>query len=93
MDAVSRLIYWQGDEARGVNGTTLDFLKVMNQGLKSLHPTAMLIAEDSTNFPGVTKPVDQEDLVLITSGILVSCTIHWNISRVHQNTEAEIIIS
>ena len=38
MDAVSRLIYWQGDEARGVNGTTLDFLKVMNQGLKSLHP-------------------------------------------------------
>ena len=35
MDAVSRLIYWQGDEARGVNGTTLDFLKVMNQGLKS----------------------------------------------------------
>ena len=62
MDAVSRLIYWQGDEARGVNGTTLDFLKVMNQGLKSLHPTAMLIAEDSTNFPGVTKPVDQGGL-------------------------------
>ena len=64
MDAVSRLIYWQGDEARGVNGTTLDFLKVMNQGLKSLHPTAMLIAEDSTNFPGVTKPVDQGELLL-----------------------------
>ena len=62
MDAVSRLIYWQGDETRGVNGTTLDFLKVMNQGLKSLHPTAMLIAEDSTNFPGVTKPVDQGGL-------------------------------
>ena len=62
MDAVSRLIYWQGDEARGVNGTTLDFLKVMNQGLKSLHPTAMLIAEDSTNFPGVTKPIDQGGL-------------------------------
>ena len=57
MDAVSRLIYWQGDEARGVNGTTLDFLKVMNQGLKSLHPTAMLIAEDSTAYPGVTEPV------------------------------------
>ena len=34
----------------------------MNQGLKSLHPTAMLIAEDSTNFPGVTKPVDQGGL-------------------------------
>ena len=35
---------------------------MMNQGLKSLHPTAMLIAEDSTNFPGVTKPVDQGGL-------------------------------
>ena len=31
----------QVDEARGVNGTTLDFLKVMNQGLKSLHPRSI----------------------------------------------------
>ena len=62
MDAVSRLIYWQGEESRGVNGTTLDFLKVMNQGLKERHPTAMLIAEDSTDFPGVTKPVEQGGL-------------------------------
>lgn len=62
MDAVSRLIYWQGDEARGVNGTTIEFLKGMNQGLKRLHPTAMLIAEDSTSFPDVTKPVEQGGL-------------------------------
>lgn len=62
MDAVSRLIYWQGDEARGVNGTTLDFLKIMNQGLKQRHPTAMLIAEDSTSYPGVTKPVQEGGL-------------------------------
>ena len=58
MDAVSRLIYWQGDEARGVNGSTLEFLKTMNRGLKQRHPTAILIAEDSTSFPGVTKPVE-----------------------------------
>ena len=62
MDAVSRLIYWQGDERRGVNGTTLDFLKTMNQGLKQRHPTAMLIAEDSTSYPGVTKPVEKGGL-------------------------------
>lgn len=62
MDAVSRLIYWQGDEARGVNGSTLEFLKTMNQGLKRLHPTAVLIAEDSTSYPGVTKPVEQGGL-------------------------------
>ena len=58
MDAVSRLIYWQGDPARGVNGSTLEFLKAMNQGLQQRHPTAMLIAEDSTAYPKVTAPVE-----------------------------------
>ncbi len=62
MDAVSRLIYWQGDEKRGENGTTINFLKVMNKGLHALHPTAMLIAEDSTSYPGVTKDVEKGGL-------------------------------
>ena len=62
MDAVSRLIYWQGDEKRGENGVTINFLKIMNQGLHRLHPTAMLIAEDSTAYPGVTKDVDKGGL-------------------------------
>ena len=58
MDAVSRLIYWQGDPNRGVNGSTLEFLKGMNAGLQQRHPIAILIAEDSTNFPKVTAPVE-----------------------------------
>ena len=58
MDAVSRLIYWQGDPNRGVNGSTLEFLKGMNQGLQQRHPTAILIAEDSTSFPKITAPVE-----------------------------------
>ena len=62
MDAVSRLIYWMGNENRGVNDFNLNFLKKMNFGLHQLHPTAMLIAEDSTSFPGCTKPVDQGGL-------------------------------
>ena len=62
MDAVSRLIYWQGDETRGENGVTINFLKIMNQGLRALHPTAILIAEDSTSYPGVTKEVDRGGL-------------------------------
>ena len=62
MDAVSRLIYWQGDESRGENGVSINFLKVMNNGLHSLHPTAILIAEDSTSYPGITKEVDQGGL-------------------------------
>lgn len=57
MDAVSRMIYWQGDEKRGINPNSFDFLKQMNAGLKQLHPTAMLIAEDSSAYEGVTKPV------------------------------------
>ncbi|MCI7766449.1 MAG: 1,4-alpha-glucan branching protein GlgB [Oscillospiraceae bacterium] len=57
MDAISRAIYWQGDPARGVNGCTVEFLKKMNEGLHRLHPTAMLIAEDSTSFPKITAPV------------------------------------
>ena len=34
----------------------------MNQGLKQLHPSAILTAEDSTSFPKVTDPVSQGGL-------------------------------
>lgn len=57
MDAISRIIYWQGDPARGVNNMAVDFIREMNRGLKEMHPTAILSAEDSTSFPGVTRPV------------------------------------
>ncbi len=62
MDAISRAIYWQGDPARGVNTCTVDFLKKMNTGLHRLHPTAMLIAEDSTSFPKITAPTEYDGL-------------------------------
>ena len=58
MDAISRAIYWMGDEHRGVNPTSLDFIKRMNSGLRQRHPTAMLIAEDSTAYPKITAPVE-----------------------------------
>ena len=57
MDAISRIIYWQGDPARGVNQNAVEFVKYMNGGLKKLHPSAILSAEDSTCFPGVTKDI------------------------------------
>ncbi|MDO5519544.1 MAG: 1,4-alpha-glucan branching protein GlgB [bacterium] len=57
MDAISNLIYWQGNPARGENKSAIDFIKCMNDGLKRLHPTIMLTAEDSTAYEGVTKPV------------------------------------
>ena len=62
MDAISRIIYWQGDEARGVNYNAVDFIKTMNQGLKARHPSCVLMAEDSTNFEKVTAPVDEGGL-------------------------------
>lgn len=57
MDAISRAIYWQGDPARGVNDRSVEFIKSMNEGLHKIHPQAILIAEDSTDFLKVTAPV------------------------------------
>ena len=62
MDAISRMIYWQGDPGRGVNLDAVKLLQYMNRGLKALHPTAILIAEDSTSYPDVTKSVSENGL-------------------------------
>lgn len=62
MDAISNIIYWQGDANRGVNVNAVEFVKRMNQSLKQAFPTCMLIAEDSSNYPGVTKNVDEGGL-------------------------------
>ena len=62
IDALSRIIYWHGDEHRGVNGNAVDFIRYMNKSLKEMHSGIMLIAEDSTSYGGITKPVDQGGL-------------------------------
>ena len=58
MDAVNNALYWQGNPARGVNPGAVEFLKGMNAGLHRLHNGLMLMAEDSSNFPKVTAPVE-----------------------------------
>ena len=62
MDAISRAIYWQGNPVRGVNSCAINFIRNMNVGLHKLHPTAMIIAEDSTAYPKVTAPVEYNGL-------------------------------
>ena len=62
MDAVSRMIYWQGDEKRVVNSNALEFVKNMNRNLKKLNPGCILIAEDSTSFAKVTTDIDKGGL-------------------------------
>ena len=61
-DAVGNLIYWQGNRERGINKDAVKFMQRMNMGLKALYPGVMLIAEDSTAFPGTTKPVKEGGL-------------------------------
>lgn len=62
MDAISRILYWQGDEKRGVNGNAVDFIKTLNDGLKKRFKSCILAAEDSTNFKDVTTPVSNGGL-------------------------------
>ncbi len=62
MDAISNIIFWQGDERRGVNANAVSFVKNMNQKLKKANPGCMLIAEDSTSFKGITGRANQNSL-------------------------------
>ncbi len=62
VDAVSNLIYWQGDPGRGENQASIHFIRNMNAGLKQRCPNALLIAEDSSVYPGVTAPVESGGL-------------------------------
>ena len=61
-DAVSNLIYWQGDRKRGVNNGAIEFIKRLNSQVALDHPKVMLIAEDSSDFAGVTKSVSEGGL-------------------------------
>ena len=58
MDAVSNIIYWRGRENCGINEEALHFVQSLNKGLQRIHPSAVLIAEDSTNYLKVTVPVE-----------------------------------
>ncbi len=62
MDAVRNVIYWNGQEYRGENKYAMDFIRNMNVGLKSRHPSVILAAEDSSAYPKVTKPVNEGGL-------------------------------
>ena len=62
IDALSNIIYWHGNKERGVNENAVEFIKHMNRELKKQHQGIMLIAEDSTAYEGVTKPVEEGGL-------------------------------
>jgi 1,4-alpha-glucan branching enzyme len=62
IDAVSNIVYWDGDAQQGENRGGISFIRDLNQHLHQTAPTVMCIAEDSTAFNGVTKPIDQGGL-------------------------------
>lgn len=57
-DAVSNIIYWHGDTSRGENSGAIEFIKRLTGKLHIAHDSVMLIAEDSSAYQGVTKPLE-----------------------------------
>lgn len=62
MDAISNIIYWQGNRDRGVNEGALTFIRRMNYLLHEKFHEVILIAEDSSDFANVTKATNENGL-------------------------------
>ncbi len=58
VDAVSNILYYEGNKALGRNEGSIEFLKRLNSYIHQRHPSVMMIAEDSSDFYGVTKPLE-----------------------------------
>lgn len=54
-DAVSHLIFWKGNKEMGTNDGAIDFMKRMTYKINERHPHTLLIAEDSSDYPKVTR--------------------------------------
>lgn len=55
VDAVSNIIYFNGDSTKGINYEAVEFIKRLNGKIHIAHDSVMMIAEDSTSYPLVTK--------------------------------------
>ena len=58
VDAVSNLLFIEGNKNLGRNEGAIEFLKRLNYHLHNRHSSLMMIAEDSSDFYGVTKPIE-----------------------------------
>lgn len=58
VDAVSNLLFWDGNKMNGENTGATEFLRRLNGKLHYDHPSLMMIAEDSTDYLGVTRPIE-----------------------------------
>ena len=62
VDAVSNIIYYNGDSSIGQNDGAVEFIKRLNAKMHIAHNSVMMIAEDSTSYAGTTKPTEQGGL-------------------------------
>jgi 1,4-alpha-glucan branching enzyme len=62
LDAVANIIYWPNSQEKRSNLLGIDFLKKLNQVVTEFDPNALMIAEDSTDWPQVTAPVHYDGL-------------------------------
>jgi 1,4-alpha-glucan branching enzyme len=58
IDAVSNLIYYLGTKSKGVNQDAVNFMRQLSFHLFGKDDRVLFMAEDSTDFPYVTHPVD-----------------------------------
>ena len=55
IDAVSNIIFYNGDKSIGRNEGAIEFVKRLNGKMHIAHDTVMMIAEDSSDYSGVTR--------------------------------------
>ncbi|MFH0767546.1 MAG: 1,4-alpha-glucan branching protein GlgB [Bacillota bacterium] len=58
IDAVSNLIYYLGNKENGVNQDAINFIRQLSHHLFGKDDRVLFMAEDSTDYPYVTHPVD-----------------------------------
>ncbi|WP_071460484.1 1,4-alpha-glucan branching enzyme [Bacillus massilinigeriensis] len=61
VDAVANIIYWPNSSS-SVNPYGLSFLQKLNKTVSSIVPGVIMMAEDSTDWPDVTLPVEEGGL-------------------------------
>lgn len=56
VDAVANMLYWNANGQFSRNENAVKFLQKLNEAVFAVHPEALMIAEDSTDWPLVTAP-------------------------------------